>query len=356
MNIPDTIGNEILIISIPVTISGSGSNHYYKIDKLTVNLESRNGYISIDSPSQEWKNLYPGGTIFFTTPILGLEKGTDILQFSLNGFNSHENSRFSDSYSHEIIVDLEDGETQELAMNPSTWSIVMDETETIFYLLIKRDIEQINIIPPEEVTVIPKTITSLNKGDTENIQIVINKNKQIEGKITINWIENSTEKSLQISLNYFPQKEEEISLNSLAGRITGMLSLILLICSIVLSGINKTIRKKINYKINSKKRIWLHCYVSWGLFFLSIFHGIVLLIGPYTEFIWMSEIVIGYLTAISMFAVSINGLFIKQISKIIGPRLWRKTHGYYSYLSLILCLIHAFLIGTEFEILRELIL
>jgi hypothetical protein len=211
-----------------------------------------------------------------------------------------------------------------------------------------------SITAPDGVTVNPDKILSSKKGDTETIMLSINNEKQIEGNISIQWFENSKKESIQINFRYSPPSEEEINIYSLIGRITGLLSLILLICSIIFSGINRKIRKNINKIIKAKKRVLVHCYISWGLLFLSVFHGIILLIGPYSEFIWMAEIILGYLTAISMLIVSINGTFMNQISKIIGPNLWRKTHGYYSYLTLILCIIHAILIGTEFEFFRGL--
>jgi hypothetical protein len=280
----------------------------------------------------------------------------DILFFSLSGTNPHQNSKFFNSYSHEIIVEVEDTNMQELAIKPSTYSIVTHEKEQIFELSITRDINQINIVPTEGITVNPDKILSLNKGDTETIEIIVNQDEKIDGHISLEWFENSEKERIKINFMYSPKIEEEINLHLISGRITGILSLILLVCSIFLSGITRKIRKKINQIIKTKLRIKLHCYLSGSLLILSIFHGIILLIGPYSEFIWMEEVILGYLTAISMFVVSINGLFIKKISKLIGPRLWRKTHGYYSYLTLILCIFHALLIGTDFAVFRGLFL
>lgn len=297
--------------------------------------------------------MYPGGSLYFTTPISGLESGTDQLTFTLNGLNPHYSSTFSDSYSYEISISKESSDSQDIAIIPSTWSMNLNEKQGNLELSIIKNIQQISITSSPVISISPNEITSLNEGDVQEIEINIVSDEIVEDSIFIKWMEGGSEKQIEIQILYSPPiKEEGINYYSLLGRITGMMSLIALIISIILGGIHKKIRPKINKLINAKTRTAWHCYISWILCLLSLFHGIILLIGPYSKYIWIPEIILGYLTLISMVAVSINGTFMKKIIKIIGSNLWRKTHSYYSYLALILCIIHAVLIGTDFQIIR----
>jgi hypothetical protein len=318
-------------------------------------LTSTNGKINIQNPEQTWNNLYPGVKIFFTSTISGIENGKDTLVFKLSAQNTHNTLTFFDSYNYEVDILLDGIISQQPAVEVSTRSLYLTEKQATFQLFIQRDIQNLLINSSNNIAIDPNIIPTLYKGDIFNITVTLKSENRLEENLTITWSNTMENEQLQLFVTYIPLPLEEVNYYSIVGRILGIMSLSSLIISIIFSGIHKKLRSQINRLINPKKRIWIHCYISWTLFFMSIIHGILLLIGPYADFITKPEIIIGYITAILMFIAGVNGSFRKYVMRVIGSNLWRNIHGYCSYIALILCIIHACLIGTEFEIIRSLI-
>jgi hypothetical protein len=352
--LPTQLSETSTLITLPIDISGSGSNSDYRIRDLTVTLTSANGKINIQNSEQTWNNLYPGGKIFFTSTISGVQESKDTLIFELSAWNTHHASTFSDSYTYDVDISLGGSNSQQPAVEPSTRSLYLTEKLATLQLFIQRDIQNLIISSSNYIALDPNNIETLHEGDVVDITITVASENKLEENLTITWSETTGNQLLQLFVSYVPPPPEEVNYYSLAGRILGIISFSLLVVSIVFSGINRRIRSHVDRVINPQKRIRIHCLISWILLILSITHGLLLLLGPYADFLAKPEIILGYLTAVSMFLVSVNGSFRNYILKKIGSNLWRKTHGYYSHIALILCIIHACLIGTEFEIIRSL--
>lgn len=351
--LPIQLSESSTLLSLPIGISGSGWSSNYLISDLTVTLTSVNGKIAIQTPQQTWNNLYPGAKIFFSSTISGIQEGKDTLIFTLSAMNTHHSLTFSDSYTYEVNISFKGSNSQQLAVEPSTRSLYLSQEHVTFQLFIRRDIQNLLLSSSDNISLDPKAIENLSQGDLVNVTLAVTSKNAFEENLTITWSEASESQQLQLFVSYIPPSAEEVNYYSLIGRILGILSLSFLVVSIVFSGIHKRIRSSFNKLLKPKKRIWIHCYVSWILLCISIIHGILLLLGPYADFLTKSEIILGYVTAVSMSIVGINGSFRTVIIKTIGPNLWRKIHGYFSYTALIFCIIHACLIGTEFEIIRS---
>lgn len=127
------------------------------------------------------------------------------------------------------------------------------------------------------------------------------------------------------------------------GRATGLLSLGLLVTSVVLGYVRR----------GGKRRVRVHCAVSWFILGLSAYHGILLVLGPYNR-VWLGNwLLLGYGAAVSMGVSSVNGLLQRRMTKRIGHKAWMWLHRISLLTAIVLVVIHAILIGTDFKPVRQ---
>ncbi|MEM2869726.1 MAG: hypothetical protein QW379_04810 [Thermoplasmata archaeon] len=130
----------------------------------------------------------------------------------------------------------------------------------------------------------------------------------------------------------------------LAGRATGILSLLLLIASLALGFVRR----------GGRVRVRLHCAISLFLLALAVYHGALLVLGPYSSVSWNFYILLGWASAIWMGVASVNGLLRRWMTRILGAGGWRWIHRIATLVALVMVIIHAISIGTDFRFLRGL--
>jgi len=134
--LPKIINGESTTVRLSAEVIGSGRNRYYEIDRLSMSLTSANGLVEFPQSIKEYRSLYPEDKIIAEFNILGKKDGVDTLHFTLSAYNSHENSRFQDYYSYQVTVDTANDSNETLpAVEPSSWSILLENADTILYLL-----------------------------------------------------------------------------------------------------------------------------------------------------------------------------------------------------------------------------
>jgi hypothetical protein len=336
-----------------VKITGDDNNLFYRISELNVVLESTQGNVRIQNAKQTLNDLYPGDTPTFLWQVTGIAAGTDDLHFSFTASNPHHKICFTDSYSYNIIVSPGNGSgPQGTAIDVLVSTIIFHKSSDSITLFIKRSIENITITSPEGISVQPSVVARASAGDEIKITFSTTSKTSIQGDVTISWVENNPGK-MTIPLQYSPTPQMPIDYYSLAGRGTAILLLSLLIISMVLGGASKRLNAFLSTKIKKSQKNELHCLLSWIFFELALFHGAILLIGTYRNFIWNPNVILGYASAVGFFIVAINGRFMNPIIRIIGTGYWRKIHKYVSWTTLLLSLVHATLIGTEFALVRS---
>ncbi len=237
-------------------------------------------------------------------------------------------------------------------LTPSAWSIMMDEDGEVITLTANKDITDIEISPPDSVEAIPGKRSSLEANETLEVTLRHLARTRIEDTTIISWRVNGTPYAIGISTAYNPEEVGKTDYFSWVGRITGISSIILLLCSLVLGGMWNT-SKYLNRKIKAKTRIRYHCGISWFLFSLALYHGITLLIGPYSRRLWNPFIILGEVSALAMLLVSLTGSFMKFSIKILGAKTWRRLHLYGTLVALVLGTIHGIRIGTDLDFIRE---
>jgi hypothetical protein len=87
---------------------------------------------------------------------------------------------------------------------------------------------------------------------------------------------------------------------------------------------------------------------------LSIYHGIMLAWGPFSQ-VWLGNwMVLGYASAAVMGVSSVNGIAQKWMTARIGNRGWLWVHRASIILALIFVSVHAVMMGTDSAFLRDL--
>jgi hypothetical protein len=198
------------------------------------------------------------------------------------------------------------------------------------------------------VTIAPKNVATIKAGEHLNVSLLFNGNNSLvdNGRLNFVWTdENGLIDSAFVTVRIIENPNaptSSTSVSELVGRVTGIASFVLLLSSICLGAI----------KLGKDLRIFLHCVVSWCLLVLSVYHGIVLLLGPYSSMLYSTYVILGYASALMLGAVSVNGLLEKNITNIIGHRAWIWMHRIFLIATVVLAVIHGISMGKDFAFLR----
>ncbi|MDP6156543.1 MAG: ferric reductase-like transmembrane domain-containing protein [Candidatus Thermoplasmatota archaeon] len=237
-------------------------------------------------------------------------------------------------------------------LEPSSWNVLLNENGGEISLTAVEDITDLKIIAPSSLAVSPTENNSLSKGSSLTISLSPVENEKIDDNIIVTWKRKGTPYALTIDVIYNPKTEGETDYHSWVGRVTGISSIILLLLSMILGGMwnTKGILKRM---IKSGTRIKFHCAISWFLFGLALYHGLTLLVSPYSKKLWNPWIVLGEIGALSMIVVSLTGSFKKFTIKLMGARKWRGFHLFATFVALVLGSIHGIHLGTDLAFIRD---
>ena len=145
------------------------------------------------------------------------------------------------------------------------------------------------------ISIAPQFVESLAPNGTQSFEIsVVNGSRVVDnGRIDILWENETGSKDatfVMVRTVGAPPPPAATSPLSFTGRVTGILSLCLLISSVVLGLV----------KAGGKRRVRVHCAVSWFIIGLSVYHGLMLVYGPYSR-VWLANwVLLGYISAAVM--------------------------------------------------------
>jgi hypothetical protein len=201
------------------------------------------------------------------------------------------------------------------------------------------------------IVLAPAFIGDIPAGKRHNVSVGIEDATGAvnNGRIDITW-ENATgiKDGTFITVNIMAARAVPAAAGSgslrLTGRVTGMLSMGLLVASIILGAVNA----------GGKRRVHIHCAISWFIVGLSVYHGLLLVWGPYSRVMWGNFLLLGYASATVMGVLGANGLLQRWMSRKAGYRTWIWTHRITLALAVIVVTIHALAIGTDFAMVRAL--
>jgi|GEM_PF-1551472 len=323
----------------------------YDIKELLIEITQDPKIFSFNESTIEAYDLKKGTRFKFTAT--AIKNGVSKIIVTVNAITYYEHKTIDGyDYREEVIEKSRIISVGSTSLVPSSWNVLLDDAGGEITLTAVEDITDLTVFTSSSLEAKPTGRNFLSADSELDIFLRPTSRKKIDENIIISWRVNNTPYAIPISVLYNPQAPKVTDYFHCIGRITGISTLVLLLISIVLGGIWNT-GGYLNRMISAKRRVRYHCAVSWFLFGLAIYHGSVLLSGPYTDQLWNIWIILGYLAAVTMLVVSLTGSFMKFTIKLIGAKNWRRVHLYSTFLSLAFVIFHGIAMGTDFTFIRE---
>jgi len=200
----------------------------------------------------------------------------------------------------------------------------------------------------------------LEEGDWLFMKLVLfSADKGADGSLKISWT-NFSGVGQSINLTISIIKEPDVAGNtinwfSVSGQVSGILLLGFFIASVTLGGFPNHAKAFFRSRgLTSKKRVDLHCNVSYFIIALTLFHMLVLLAGPWRDSMFGQGINNGYVGLSLFVLLGFHGRYQRNLIKKWGFKNWIWGHRFLTLGILLIGLIHAYRIGTHFEIFRGL--
>lgn len=345
---PGTTFDHILIIEHPGKYDATGVT-------VTINLENA-------------PELNASGELTKTIPDFG--SGTRTITFEIEAGDSNVQQVISTTLTYSAEYHFEPTEYSTtidtsislgaVLVTPSVWNMDLKEgDETTLTISAEDDIKNIQIVPSagiaQGLSITPSEIPSLGAG--KDAEITIKSDKAGSGKLNI-LFENSTGKPKKIAIDVNVAKKEssggagDIWLP--IGAVAGVSSWIILLLITLSGGWGRPL-KRLGNKIfkTAKIRKLFHCYSSYIVLALALFHGVELmatvwnglLYGWTFVFAGMSTyqgvaVNLGTFAWISMVLLSVTGIFQRPLAKKMGYKPWQITHSTITKLALALATVH----------------
>jgi hypothetical protein len=325
------------------------------MSSVSVTLKSQNGHFAVEAATYNI-STFPVSEKIVTWQISGVSSGTDALLITAQGINTHQGLSFSDSYYPPPPITIgQSAPTVRLSKAQLFFTIGERSSET-FEIIAESAATNITITASPNLNGViditsPHSIASVEAGQNVTVSLSFNGNQPVadNGTIDIAWVDrNGTPDSTFVSVIISEPSGANFADASLlrwTGRITGFVNLGLVSLSISLSKV----------KMRKKRKVRLHCAVSWSLLVLSVCHGTVLLIGPYSRVTLGQNVIMGYGSALTMGMASVLGLLQKQIARATNHSVWLWMHRVFLIVGTMLGVLHGILIGTDFAFVRNLL-
>ena len=349
----------VIFINVPLfvdldtefTIEAGIDFNEYEIKELTLTIAQDQQILDFEKTTI--KSAGMDKRTVFTFKATTLKLGVAKLSITANAMVYFDHAAGDgDDYRRESIVKYALISVGPTYLEPSSWSVLLNENGEKITLTAVEDITDLRIVAPSSLTASPTEKNSLGKGSKLSVSLSPKADEKIDDNIIVTWKQEGTPYALTIGVIHNPVTEGETDYHSWVGRITGISSIILLLLSLILGGMWNT-KGLLNRLIKSATRIKFHCAVSWFLFSLALYHGLTLLISPYSQKLWNPWIILGEIGAIAMIVVSLTGSFMKFTIKLMGARKWRGFHLFATFAAMVLGTIHSIRLGTDLAFIRD---
>lgn len=323
----------------------------YTLKDVEINLISEPDVLEMENNILTLASLADTSTFTFTGKVTLREILTITVKATMDVYYRHSSGSALDLYAEEIVIS-KTLNIASLSLVPSHWSLALESEGSIITLLAEKDITALDFIPPENARVLWSEKESLDAGESVNIKVIPTSEEKVDGNLIAFWEEEGIPYAMSIETYYLPTTESGEDMFLWTGRITGLLTIGLLVLSIILGGLWNT-RKLLKKMIRARTRVKFHCVVSWFLLALSLYHGLVLLLEPYSKQIWNVWIILGYISALFMGVASLSGGLMKWMVKKIGFGKWKFIHLYSTFATLALAVLHGMKLGTDLDFMRN---
>lgn len=265
-------------------------------------------------------------------------------------------------------------EIKETPISLSSWLIMADLGESQSYYIeitAERMIYNVKVVTGRSIDefteVEPSNIGTMEQGLIKNITVTITPDIEMEhGQIIITWStdqqgyeQDSLEVKVSVSEKVVPHSGSNGAGSGtwLWGRVTGFVGLVLLIFLMPTGGTLKSLARRVDRLIGTaRKRVDLHCALSYQMFAIALLHSALLMYGHYSSLAWngvflLAEpgsgyINLGFIAVLLLIVISLFGIFQKALARKIGYKNWTRIHGWLTYAALGLVIAHLMLVGT----------
>ncbi len=323
------------------------------MSSVSVTLKSQNDHFTVEPPTYNI-STFPVGEKTVSWQISGVSFGEDALLITAQGINRHQGLSFSDSYYPPPPITIGQSAPAVSLSKAQLFFTIGERSSETFEIIAESAATNITITTAPNLNSViditsPHSIASIEAGQNVTVSLSFNGKQPVadNGTIDIAWVDrNGTPGSAFVSVMISEPSGANLADASLlrwAGRITGFVNIGLVSISIGLSKV----------KMRKKRKVRLHCVVSWSLLGVSVCHGTVLLIGPYLSMTLGQNVIIGYGSVLTMGIASVIGSLQKQIVKATNQAKWLWMHRLFLIVGTILGVLHGILIGTDFAFIRS---
>jgi hypothetical protein len=285
----------------------------------------------------------------------------------------HTTVEEADNYDYQPML-THQLEIKETPISLSTWKIRADlgESETHYIeITAKKNIYNLKVDPGRNLRpftdVKPSVVGTLAQGAFRNVTVTLHPTHEMEhGRIVISWTtdqEGYDHDSLDVEVSISEKVEARTSSSKsgagtwLWGRVTGFIGLSLLIVLIPTGGTFRGLSRRFDKVIGTaRKRVDLHCALSYQMFALGLLHVTLLMYGRYSSLVWngiflLAEpespyINLGFVAVLLLIIISLFGIFQKQLVKKTGHKWWTRIHGWLTFSTIGVVVAHLLLVGT----------
>jgi hypothetical protein len=242
------------------------------------------------------------------------------------------------------------------------------------------DLYNIEIIPSLSLTNFTKVSTAkvnaLPKDHNSSFQLSMTPDRAMEhGSLVVLWSldkagNNKSSMSVPVIVADKPVtptgEDPQVANQRLAARVLGFIGLIILILLLPTGGALSAVSRRLNPLLGgAKKRVDLHCALSYLLLAIALLHSSLLMYGHYYGVVWKGifliakseylNINLGTTALCLMLVISLLGILQKRLVKVLGRKAWGYVHGIISYVALALIVVHLIWIGTTAAPVRALL-
>lgn len=302
---------------------------------------------------------------------------TYTVHYAHNSGGSKDTASYSVQLSQPIQIltlpfDISPGALQASQGKPESFTVNITAQTDLYNLAIVPGLSIANFTKVD-----PAKVGTLAKGQSKVVIVSMTPDRELDhGALAVVWSldkpgANMSSMFLNVAVsgtgNQGKGPGPQENLRRVAARGLGFTGLILLILLMPTGGIIGPVKKALNKAMGgAKRRVDIHCALSYLLLTTGLLHSALLMYGHYKNAMWNGvflvatsdyvSIDLGTTAVVLMVVISLLGVFQKRLCKAMGRKAWGWVHGILSYTALALIVVHLLWIGSTSAPLRTLIL
>jgi hypothetical protein len=297
------------------------------------------------------------------------------VHYSHNSGGSKDTASYSLQLSQPVKIltlpfDISPGALQASQGKPESFTVNITAQTDLYNLELVPGLSIKNFTKVE-----PAKVGTLAKGKSRTVTVSMTPDRALEhGALAVVWSldkagANMSTMFLNVAVagpgNQGKGPGPQENLRRVAARALGFTGLIVLILLMPTGGFLEPVKRALNKAMGgAKRRVDLHCALSYLLLTIGLLHSALLMYGHYKNAMWNGvflvatsdylSIDLGTMAIVLMVVISLLGIFQKRLGKVMGRKAWGRVHGILSYTALALIVVHLLWIGSTAAPIRTL--